>query len=398
MQIPKSVHPFPARMAASIPWNLLKGHSSEKPLRILDPMVGSGTTAVIARSLGHKAIGFDMDPLAVLITKAWCTAFDQAGVLGKAEEVLSKAKSHHVTQADAYPVGADSKCKKFTRYWFDPDCRQELASLAQHIGRVHDEVTRTLLWCAFSRMIIVKQGGVSLAMDVSHSRPHKVYAKAPTRPFDGFLSSVRRVLAAAPFRDGSHAPLRIENGDARALPVGSRSIDLVITSPPYLNAIDYIRGHRLSLVWMAHSLETLRSIRSESIGAENVHTPFDDLMVDEAIQAAVDEPEELSDQAYGMLTGYLRGMRLAIKEMARVLKPKGRAVLVIGDSVLRGVFVANSAALAHLAADYGLCKVHAESRPLPANRRYLPPPNKRSAGDQLRKRMGREVILTLQSA
>ena len=46
------------------------------------------------------------------------------------------------------------------------------------------------------------------------------------------------------------------------------SIDMVITSPPYLNAIDYLRGHRLSLVWLGHQLSGLRMIRSGSVGAE----------------------------------------------------------------------------------------------------------------------------------
>jgi DNA modification methylase len=46
------------------------------------------------------------------------------------------------------------------------------------------------------------------------------------------------------------------------------SVDAVLTSPPYLNAIDYMRGHRMSLVWLGHSLTELRHIRSNSIGAE----------------------------------------------------------------------------------------------------------------------------------
>ena len=45
-------------------------------------------------------------------------------------------------------------------------------------------------------------------------------------------------------------------------------IDKVITSPPYLNAIDYMRGNKFSLVWLGYSLSELRKVRSNSIGAE----------------------------------------------------------------------------------------------------------------------------------
>lgn len=398
MQIPRPVHPFPARMAASIPWRILRSHSDEGPLRVLDPMVGSGTTAVVARSLGHKAIGFDKDPLAILIANTWCSDVDEAYVFSKAREVLARAEVAKVRQGDAYPPGASSEARKFVRYWFDPRNRQELAALSRCIEGVRDDVTRTFLWCAFSRLIIVKQAGASLAMDVAHSRPHRVYEKAPLKPFDGFLPAVRKVLGAAPFKTRGQASARLQIGDARAIPVGSRTIDLVITSPPYLNAIDYLRGHRLSLVWMAHRLDALRDIRAESLGAEHMDFTCNDLIVDEAIAAAVEEPEELTDQAHGMLTGYLRGMKQVMKEIARVLKPKARAVLVVGDSMLQGVFVANSAALAYLASEHGLRRVRAQRRPLPQNRRYLPPPDKLSSGDQLQKRMGREVILTLEAA
>jgi hypothetical protein len=57
-------------------------------------------------------------------------------------------------------------------------------------------------------------------------------------------------------------------GDARSLIFADRSVDRVLTSPPYLNAIDYMRGHRLSLVWLGHSLPALRAIRSGSVGSE----------------------------------------------------------------------------------------------------------------------------------
>ena len=70
----ESVHPFPARMAPGIALQVIS--ESEKPLRILDPMVGSGTVVALARLKGHMAMGFDVDPLAVLISSVWTTSAD----------------------------------------------------------------------------------------------------------------------------------------------------------------------------------------------------------------------------------------------------------------------------------------------------------------------------------
>lgn len=49
------IHPFPARMAPGIALAALK--PSDKPLTVLDPMVGSGTVLAVAASKGHKVIG-----------------------------------------------------------------------------------------------------------------------------------------------------------------------------------------------------------------------------------------------------------------------------------------------------------------------------------------------------
>ena len=57
-------HPFPARMAPGLALDVIA--ESRRPLRILDPMSGSGTVLAIAHSKGHHAVGVDLDPLAVL--------------------------------------------------------------------------------------------------------------------------------------------------------------------------------------------------------------------------------------------------------------------------------------------------------------------------------------------
>jgi hypothetical protein len=187
------VHPFPARMAPGIALELLS--NTDKRLRVLDPMMGSGTVLAMARSKGHQAIGIDIDPLAVLISKVWTTSIDPGEVQAMAEQVLARAKAIFDTldQKDAYPRHADHETRKFIVYWFDGYARRQLASLAIAIGRVRNEGIRNVLWCAFSRLIIAKRVGASLAMDLAHSRPHKSFDRAPAKPFKKFLESVERV-------------------------------------------------------------------------------------------------------------------------------------------------------------------------------------------------------------
>jgi hypothetical protein len=228
-------------MAPSIVQRRLK---SQKALRVLDPMAGSGTTIVAARLTGHRAVGFDTDPLALVIAEAWSSDVDSQRVRLRAIKILAEARKRYraVSHSDAYPDKSDRETRAFMRYWFDPTNRRQLTVLSERISRVTDSSERALLWSAFSRLIVTKDAGASLARDVSHSRPHKAYKIAPVRVFKRFLSAVDNILRVSHFAPGNKLPsAKVSEGDARKLPLRNRSIDLVITSPPYLNAIEQLQ-------------------------------------------------------------------------------------------------------------------------------------------------------------
>jgi DNA modification methylase len=396
MNIIKTVHPFPARMAPSIVWDRLP--EDKPPLRILDPMAGSGTTLAIARSKGHFAYGVDRDPLAVIIAKAWCCNLDKEKLYAKAEEVLEKAKktAKSLSSATAFPSNSDAETKDFVKFWFDLQNRKQLTGLSKHISLVHDEIIQVLLWTAFSRMIITKKIGVSLAMDISHSRPHKVYKKAPVTAFDLFPKAVDRVIKANPFSEKSilRPDATMIYGDSRNLSFSDNYFDYVITSPPYLNAIDYLRGHKLSLVWMKNSISNIRELRTTNIGAEVQSDLSTEKHILDAVRA-FGTIDKLTVRQRGFLIRYVKDMDLACSEIRRVLKPEGKVIYVIGDSSIKGLFVSNSNAIRSLSEYHGLILESIEDRLLPEYSRYLPPPSNNKAGKQLQGRMRKEVILVM---
>jgi hypothetical protein len=62
-----AVHPFPARMAPEIVCSFLD--RAKTPMRVFDPMMGSGTVIALAQSRKHRAVGIDIDPLAALTAR-----------------------------------------------------------------------------------------------------------------------------------------------------------------------------------------------------------------------------------------------------------------------------------------------------------------------------------------
>jgi DNA modification methylase len=389
------IHPFPARMAPGIALEALG--ESNTPLRVLDPMAGSGTVLAVARAKGHRAFGVDLDPLAVLLAGVWTRTVDAERVNDKAAEVLGRAKATFgpLPSGLAYPARSDDETRKFIRYWFDDYARRQLAALSTAIRRVQDDATRDVLWCGFSRLIITKQAGASLAMDLSHSRPHKAFERAPIKPFTRFISAVEMVVSNCP-QHGSVTvgpATVVKRGDARQLDIEDDSIDLVVTSPPYLNAIDYMRCSKFSLVWMGHNVSDLRQIRGESVGAEaSSKQALEASWVTSLIKQLGLKPA-LSNRDHALLARYAWDMGQALAEVSRVLRRGGRAVYVVGDSVSRGTFIPNSSIVTAVAQEHGLSLVSRQSRALPANRRYLPPPKGGLSSATMDARLRREVVV-----
>jgi len=396
-----SVHPFPARMAPGLALDVIAAEC-KKPQRVLDPMSGSGTVLAVAQANGHQVLGVDLDPLAVLISRVWTTPVDAEAVMNAAITVLGNARNafDSLPARNACPKNADIETRQFTRYWFDKHARRQLASLAMAIDEIRDSTIREALWCAFSRLIITKQSGASRAMDLAHSRPHRKFQSAPVEPFGKFLSAVDRVVKnCIDARAQSRGPTAdIDQGDARCLAhIKDSSVDLVITSPPYLNAIDYLRCSKFSLVWMGYSVGDLRRIRSTIVGTEVGIDPRSDHEIQE-ILSELDLQPKLPGRQEAILSRYIHDMRGAFGETSRVLANNGKAVYVVGENTIRGTFISNAIIMKAVASMAGLRCVSHRSRELPANRRYLPPPSRKSAVATLGNRLNREVVLEFQKA
>jgi DNA modification methylase len=394
----RPIHPFPARMSPGIALDALE--LCRPGSLVVDPMMGSGTVLAMARSLGHRAIGFDLDPLAVLLSRVWTTPVDADRAQEKAAAVVKKARAlfARLSVRDAYPIGADDETKVFVRYWFDEYARRQLTALANVVTRIHDHELRDVFWCALSRLIITKQAGASLAMDLSHSRPHRVFTRAPRKPLNTFMSAVEVVAVNCASSDEGGASSRITAslGDARKLPIRKESVDLVLTSPPYLNAIDYMRCSKFSLVWMGYRIPELRAIRGGIIGTEvSLSANESSLEIDDVLDDLKLQPK-MSTRDTAVLRRYVRDMQKAVDEIARILTPGGKAVYVVGNSTIRGTFVRNSALVEATSIARGLRITRKTVRLLPASRRYLPPPCRSKVGASLSGRMRQEVVLTFE--
>jgi len=389
-----SLHPFPAKFPPALP-RLFITHLTAKGECVLDPMMGSGTTILEAHRLGRAAIGTDIDPLALLLTSAkanppsaseWETA--SAGVLSRAKDLLKQPQ----TIAAALEARLDAQSRAFADYWFLPATQRELIALAMAIEEQPTEI-QAFLRVVFSSIIIAKSGSVAQARDLSHTRPHKV-EKAPRSAIESFRVKARRALRmltqTPPPKNSS--PLWLTEADAQRLPFASESVHLIVTSPPYAaNAIDYMRAHKFSLIWWSYSIQRLGALRKDYIGGEALQG-FEMEPLPETAEKAISTISAIDSKKGKVLRRYFSEMRRVLNEMRRVLVPEGAAVLVVGESTMRGLPARVPQSLAAIGEQVGLHFVGIGERQLDRDRRMMPT-RRGEIGSSIEKRMHTEYVL-----
>lgn len=392
-----AIHAFPAKFPPQLPRLFIKDLTNVGDL-VLDPMMGSATTLLEAIMLERRAIGVDIDPLALKIGKVKLAEKAIAEIETWGFKVVSNAESYYGKNRVKLKSQLKSRYSKenleFIEYWFQPETQLELFSLLQEIEKIKNDQIRNFLLLNFSSTIITKSGGVSQALDLAHTRPHRVESKIIRSAFGEFTKKLKRNLKSI---SDSHHPVidhLLIAGSVENLPLSNDSVDLIVTSPPYAsNAIDYMRAHKFSLVWFGHSVKTLGKLRSKYVGGDSTGG-IDFLDLPQFSSQTVEIVKRVDNKKAMVLHRYYSEMTLALQEMHRVLRPGKAAVIVVGNSVMRGISTETAQCLSEIGLHVGFELVHIGIRHLDRDKRMLPVRGKnKTTNSKIEERMHEEYII-----
>lgn len=321
-----SVHPWPARMHPLLVRQLLSGLASPG-MRVLDPFMGGGTTLVEAQRLGLQVGGVDLNPLSRRVVEVKCrvtTREDRDAFLATLravgershQRVKSRAATRAPLQAREAALYEGHVLRELAGLW------AEISALPSGMDKRSLEVLLAAIVVKFSRQ----------RSDTSEREVQKHIGRhIPTSFFvrRGEELSLRWEQYAAEIV-GEGSTIHLYEGDARRLSdlLGDQRFDLVITSPPYGGTYDYVDHHSLRYPWLG--LKAARFSRHE-MGARR----------------------RLSQSTDGVLR-WNQEVRDFLRSTRGVMRPKGRAVLVMGDGDVAGTRVEADAQLRALANAEGL--------------------------------------------
>jgi len=262
-----ALHPFAAKFPPQLACWAIEQYSQPGET-VCDPMAGSGTTLVEAWRLGRSGIGFDIDPLACLIAQAKSTPIE-VGLLSEhnrrlVREIETASECFRMNiETGVFPDGwleVDGRPElPNLDYWFTPQVQVGLTLLKRAIRAFETQPAVKRLWYVVVSSLILAKNSVANARDIVHSRHHHFRHEQIPDPIDRFCRRLRQVeRQMRAYSEGGTVPRRgyadIHCNDSRNIPLAAGSVDLIVMSPPYCNALDYTRAHRFAVAWLADVL------------------------------------------------------------------------------------------------------------------------------------------------
>ncbi len=330
-------HRYPAKYIPQIAQQLIKDYSKPRDL-VVDPFGGCGTTVVEAKISNRQALAIDINPVAVMISRAKINAIKPANLQSALERFQQRYNGIIANKQNTVPCPDNDRID----YWFRP---AEKSALAQILSAIRGEKTKKyelFLLCAFSN--ILKN------CSMWHMKSNKPLFKADKIPSDPITQFQRQIKSMtkmnAEYYDllestKNKSKCRAKKGSAENIPVGDGEAHLVVTSPPYVTSYEYADLHQLTALWMEW-MNNLSDFRKNFIGSSYAKRSKNS-EINSSIATAIIEQLRAQNSSISAKTEiYYADMNKVFSDIHRILRPKGRACIVIGDTELRGVKIENT--------------------------------------------------------
>ena len=340
---------------------------------VLDPFCGVGTTLVEGQLLGYDTVGFEINPYAALAARAKLEAASVSP--SQFQNYIHKFEEYMQGNGEKRGLAAPPLHFRTRIPFFGAKTEEKVLRAMRFVRGIRVPPIADLFSLAFGS-VMVSLSNYSYEPSLS-SRP--AVGKAMQEDAPVLETMMAKLLAMQSdilwCRSEIEKFSRVPDGrviadsfmNARQY-LERDSIDLVVTSPPYLNNYHYIRNTRPQLFWLGfiRKPKELKRLETENFGKywQTVRDagPLSLNFEHPELQGFVDRIRSINVErdSYGgpgwanYAVSYFNDTHRFCAILSKVLKPKAHAVVVVGNSILQGVEIPIDNVLADLAGRHGL--------------------------------------------
>ena len=350
-------HKYPGKYIPQIPnWAIRKYLNNNKINTIIDPFCGSGTTLIEGLIEGNNVIGIDIDPLSVFISKVKTTNIDTEKFAEISKWIIKEIKDNSVKGQFIPKIETLS-------HWFTQEAIEKLSKIRFLIDNIpvkfeSNENIKNAFYVCFSSIIrrVSNADNQSQKTYVSHTK-----IKTPTEVYSLFFSQLKHYqerfsdFAIKTDKKFKSEVINTSSSEKISKILKDRTIDLAITSPPYIKAIDYIYNQMAELFWIGDlfEMETQSKqniLKNQYIGNKQIkkveyshYNPFDNKTNIHQLDRTLEQIftlDKKNGQKHAYITRkYFAEMENHFVEMNKILKPRTHYIMVVGDSTVSDIYV-----------------------------------------------------------
>ncbi len=365
------IHAYPAKFPAFITTKALeywRKNSYNHPERIADIFCGCGTTAFEARRNSINFWGCDINPVATLITKTKTRKYQSGRLQNYYDAIINDYSKRSIqNHFDLAPARL--------KYWYLQEQYNELAQLKEVILSTtpEDSDYRLFFLCGFSNILKATSRWLTKSI-----KPQIDPNKKPAKVIDAFKEQFKIMITANTEIDNlSEAESDIMTGsfldDSWRIP----SIDMIITSPPYVTSYEYADLHQLSSLWLGY-VDDYRELRDGTIGSLHHDYNFNKELK-RLNSTGLKIVNRLLDQHKSKaraVAKYFLDMQRVAQKAYSILNINGKALFVIGNTEYKKVRIDNAKHLSESLLDAGFSFISVTKRKI-SNKTLTPYRDKR---------------------
>ena len=359
-------HKYPAKFIPQLAKRCIEENTKINEI-VCDPFMGCGTTLIESLVSGRKTVGVDINPVAYLISKVKTTPINPEKLKQETDKVLfdlemyfksKNQKQKTLSKIEIVPV---IPTNERINYWFpDKKSRDELSIILGRIDTIKDKDIRDFCLCAFSN--ILKNASIWLMKSIKPTRDLNKKIDIPLNLFSRQIKKMIRGndvywnILSTNIKGNLKSYLNLKKADARNLPAENNSVSLIVTSPPYVTSYEYADLHQLTALWLEYT-KSVNEFREGFIGSIHKKEFDHNGIKSKLAKQEIEELSKKSKKEAESVKNYFFEMQQCFEEMYRVLKTKGRACIVIGNTELKKVPILNAEVFTEMMIGLGF-KIH----------------------------------------